>query len=169
MVVTRLLSLDFSWRGGDTKIDEQLWEQNEEKTYIVLRDGDIRYGDIDLLEGSLPEISIADLMILSPETKKKTLEIKGAPWKVEIGPEDVSIGCCSFKKEKLKETLQEILNLSHKDRAKKYYFTLFTAICNPKQKVIHFYEGRDGLDIWIDNNFEHTVSWKAVEELVAVL
>jgi hypothetical protein len=94
------------------------------------------------------------------------LKSKACRGKIELGPELVKIGCCcSFKKEELKETLAKIWNLSPEER-KTHLFYDFPTKTTDGGKTISFYEGRNGLDVWINQKFEHSVSWSAVEELI---
>jgi hypothetical protein len=171
MVQDRFFNLGIFW-DRDKENGESRWQFYTEETCISFN-----YNDDNFLghchrpfyvKENITEISIADLFILSPEPKKKTLEIKGAPWKIEIGPEIVSVGCCSFKKEKLKETLGKIWNLSPKERKETLFYD-FPIKTTDSGNTISFYEGRQGLDVWINQKFEHTVPWNAVEELIAAL
>jgi len=164
MVQEHLFSFGSSWYLNGQNI-LACWNVYRSDTYIRHNGDVISYGEFKYRNGDIPEISIADLFILLPEPKKKTLEIKNVPWKIELGPELVSIGCCSFKKEELKETLAKIWNLSPEER-KSYLFYDFPTKTTDGSKTISFYIGRNGLDVWINQKFEHSVSWRAVEELI---
>lgn len=164
MVQERLFSLGFSWYlNGQNFLD--CWGVYGPYTHIKNGKECISYGEWKYRNEDIPEISIADLFLLSPEPKTKNIEIKGAPWKIELGPEVVSIGCCSFEKEELKKILGEIWNRDYKDRSERINFIIKAN----EEKWLYLYEGRNGLDVWMAGNFEHTVPWNAVEELLSAL